>query len=301
MGNRSNGGVRLTAGRAAVAVLAGSFVIGVVGCSSDESSSPTPTSSNARTPTSSAAPALRDGDLYVALGSSIASGFGISEQSECGRSSRDYPQLVAAELGLRLVDVSCGAASVPHVVDTNQGENPPQIDAVTADTKLITVTVGGNDIAFNGTALGCGDPARLCTEPVDLEANLRALPGQLVSMVEKLQAKAPSARIVFVTYPREMPDTNCPAMSLEDSELAMLRSMGEKLEAAFVEAFATSDALLVDPYAVAGDHTACGPESARWTNGYTVPEGDGFAYHPTAVGHRAMADLIKEALTDRRS
>ena len=39
---------------------------------------------------------LKPGNLYVSLGSSIASGYGISVQStSCGRSSRDYGQVVA--------------------------------------------------------------------------------------------------------------------------------------------------------------------------------------------------------------
>ena len=73
-------------------------------------------------------PKLRPGDLYVSLGSSIASGYGISVQStSCGRSSRDYGQLVAQHFHLHLVDASCGAALIEHVVDTPQGSNPPQL------------------------------------------------------------------------------------------------------------------------------------------------------------------------------
>jgi lysophospholipase L1-like esterase len=291
------------AGRVTAALVLCLATIGLAACSSGKDSSPTPpastptpTPASTPTPTSLATSSVHQGDRYVALGSSIASGFGISEQSACGRSSRDYPQLIAARYGLKLVDVSCGAATIPNVVDTKQGDNPPQIDAVTADTRLITISVGGNDIAFNGTALSCGDPATRCAAPADLDAQLAALPGQLRTMVDKLRVKAPSARIVFVTYPREMPETNCPAMSLDDDELAMLRSMGERLEAAFVQVFARSDVALVDPYAAPGDHTACAPESARWANGYAVPTGEGFAYHPTARGHRTMADLIEKAL-----
>jgi len=296
--------------RRVATVLIGSVVmVSVAGCSGSKgtstsavstpassTSSSSTTTSSAPTSAVSAALPLKKGDPYVALGSSIASGYGISKQSACGRSSRDYPQLVAAKYGLKLVDVSCGAAVIPNIVDTKQGTNPPQIDAVSADTKLITISVGGNDIALNGTALGCGDPATTCTAPPDLETKLAALPGQLTRLVDKLRAKAPSARIVFVTYPREMPVKNCPAMSLSDTELAMLRSMGDRLEAAFVKAFAHSDVTLVDPYVVPGDHTACAPVPARWTAGYTVKPGEGFAYHPTALGHQEMAKLIEATI-----
>lgn len=288
-------------GRHVTAALALCVVIaGVGGCSSSKGSSSESAVSKttAPSPAASGAPAVQKGEQYVALGSSIASGYGISKQSgTCGRSSRDYAQLIAARYQLKLDDVSCGAAVIPNVVDTKQGDNPPQIDAVTAATKLITISVGGNDIDFNATALACGNPASQCTAPPDLDAKLAALPGQLQSMVDKLRAKAPSARIVFVSYPREMPVTNCPAMSLDDNELALLRSMGDKLEATFVKVFAKSDVVFVDPYVVPGDHTACAPESARWTNGYVVPTGAGFSYHPTALGHQEMASLIEKALS----
>ena len=150
-------------------VVAGALVLCAVGCSSDKSTSSTPQRGSAttgRTTTTSRASALRPGDKYVALGTSIASGFGISVQStDCGRSSRDYGALIAAKYHLALTDVTCGAATIPNVVDAAQGKHPPQIQAVTKDTKLITVTVGGNDIIYNGTAVACGDPQTVCRAP----------------------------------------------------------------------------------------------------------------------------------------
>ncbi len=241
---------------------------------------------------------MQSGDRYVSLGSSIASGYGIANQSTfCGRSDRDYGHLVAAKLGLTLVDVSCGAAVIPNVLDRAQSTAPPQIDAVTPDTKLITISVGGNDINLNGTALKCGDPTTVCQPPATLDADEAALEGDLVDMLGKIKAKAPTATVVLVTYPREFPDQNCPALSLTDGELAMLRGMGEKLEAAFVAAATQAGVILVDPYVQPGDHTACAPDAAqRWTAGYHVDPGQGFAYHPTALGHEEMAALIEQAL-----
>jgi lysophospholipase L1-like esterase len=238
---------------------------------------------------------LQQGDTYVSLGSSLASGFGIANQSTaCGRSDKSYGPLVAAKYRLQLVDVSCGAAVVPNILDRPQGPNPPQIDAVTADTKLITVGLGGNDIGYNGTALSCGDPATVCSAPPTLTADAAALPGQLDAMLAALKAKAPGAKIVVVTYPREFPKTNCPALSLTDDELALLQQMGATVEKALVAAAKKAHVLLADPYAQRGDHTACAPESTRWTAGNQVT--DGFAYHPTALGHQKMAALIGKAL-----
>jgi len=290
-GRWENGGNMKQRRHLVAAVLAGVAIVAAA-CSST-SSSPATTTTQAPSTKSM----VQRGDSYVALGSSIASGYGIANQSaSCGRSDRDYGQLVAAKLGLNLTDVSCGAAVIPNVLDQAQGAAPPQIDAVTPATKLITVSIGGNDIALNGTALGCGDPTTVCSPPATLAADEAALEGKLVTMLAALKAKAPSATVVLVTYPREFPNQNCAALSLSDSELAMLRGMGEKLEAASVAAAKQIGVVLVDPYVQPGDHTACATASERWTAGYTVAPGEGFSYHPTALGHEEMAKLIEQAL-----
>jgi len=275
----------------ATLLLAPLLVTGILGCSSSASSKGVVSRPTAPLPK------VQRGDRYVSLGSSIASGYGIATQSTfCGRSDRDYGHLVAATLGLNLTDVSCGAAVIPNVLDRAQSTAPPQIDAVTPDTKLITVSVGGNDINLNGTALVCGNPATVCSPPATLDADEAGLQGKLVAMLTALKARAPSAIVVLVTYPREFPDQNCAALSLSDGELSMLRGMGEKLEAASVSAAQQADVVLVDPYVQPGDHTACAPAPQRWTAGYKVAPGEGFAYHPTALGHEEMAKLIEQAL-----
>jgi len=283
----------------AALLLAPLLVSGIIGCSSGSSSKglvSLPTTTLAPSTTARASRVQR-GDRYVSLGTSIASGYGIADQSTfCGRSDRDYGHLVAATLGLSLTDVSCGAAVIPNVLDRAQGTAPPQIDAVTPDTKLITVSIGGNDINLNGTALACGDPATVCSPPATLGADEAALQGKLVAMLTALKARAPSAIVVLVTYPREFPDENCSALSLTDGELSMLRGMGEKLEAASVSAAEQAGVVVVDPYVQPGDHTACAPVPERWTAGYKVAPGEGFAYHPTALGHEEMAMLIEQAL-----
>jgi lysophospholipase L1-like esterase len=278
--------------RLVVLVVFAGLALGAVGWSS---TSTDPAGASTASTVSAKAVKLKKGAVYVSLGSSLASGFGIANQSPtCGRSDKAYGPLVAAKYGLQLVDVSCGAATVPNVVDQAQGPNPPQIDAVTADTKLVTIGLGGNDIGYNGTALACGDPTNVCTAPPTLAADEATLPGKLDAMLAAVKAKAPSATIVLVTYPREFPKTNCPALSLTDEELAILQQMGAAVEKALVGAAKKAGVLLADPYVQRGDHTACAPAGRQWTAGKDVT--DGFAYHPTALGHQKMAALINRAL-----
>lgn len=245
---------------------------------------------------STAAAKPKKGDLYVSLGSSIASGFGIEVQTPpCGRSTRSFPPQVAKRFKLELVDVSCGAASIPHVLSTPQGESPPQITVVTPDTKLITIAIGGNDIGYNGTALGCGDPATVCSAPTTLETDLVEARAALEDMLDQLESAAPKATIVFVTYPREFPrEGNCPALNYTDEEADVMRSMGVQLQEMFLDVAKRPGIVFVDPYSVRGDHTACAAPAQQWTAGNQVT--DGFAYHPTALGHEVMAKMIIKAL-----
>ena len=281
-------------------LVASAALVVAVGCSddADDEGAGAPTTTVEETiATSAAAPAIEAGGTYVALGSSIASGFGISEQStDCGRSTRSYAQLVAARFELALTDVTCGAAVVPNVVDTAQGSNPPQLEALTADADLVTFTVGGNDIVYNGTAVACSDPATECTAPADLDARVAATGPALVAMIEAIRAIAPDATLVLVTYPKEIPDVTCEALSLSDTERALLADMGARLQALFLDVVEQTGVVLVDPYVESGDHTGCAPPEDRWVAGAVADPGDGFAFHPTALGHEVMADLIVVAL-----
>jgi lysophospholipase L1-like esterase len=113
-------------------------------------------------------------------------------------------------------------------------------------------------------------------------------------MFGRIHAAAPSATVVFTTYPREVPAGNCAALSFTTAEAAVVRTMGEKLEAIFVDVAPRADVVFVDPYVAPGDHTGCAPAAQRWTAGH-VPD-DGFAYHPTALGHQVMARMIEDKL-----
>jgi lysophospholipase L1-like esterase len=242
---------------------------------------------------------LKPGDLYASLGSSIDSGYGISVQSTpCGRSSRDYGQLVAQHFHLHLVDASCGAAVIPNVLDTPQGSNPPQLTFVTPATKLVTIAVGGNDINYNLTAVAC-DGSTPCAAPPNLAALAATMRTDLKVMIEKIKVAAPSARIVFVTYPREVPAGQiCSALGYTNASAAIVRTLGQTLENAFVQVVKPlGGVVFVDPYAVPGNHTVCAPPSQRWTQGAKAVFGvTGFAHHPTALGHKVMAQMIIKAL-----
>lgn len=264
----------------------------------------------------------------MALGSSFAAGPGLPGDYDlgCDRSNRNYAHRVASKLRLALTDVTCSAAITANITTTPQttatGVRPAQIDAVTPDTKLVTVTVGGNDVDYTGPggagslwAFGCIDTddvppagawtAFACGQTVDraqIERKLRAEPRVLIDLLRNIQARAPSARVLLVTYQQIIPPSGatCPAIALTAAHARFERDVGRSLEAAFRRAAARSSAELVDIYADGAHHTACAT-TQPWVSGWSwgaFPTGT-IAFHPTGQGMTAAANRIVARLPRR--
>lgn len=111
------------------------------------------------------------GKNYVAMGDSFSSGEGNlpfesgtdrSGVDECHRSSQAYPRLLQADVSLDLgptAFVACSNATVDDVIYGESGAGNwaegPQIDSLSANTKVVTITIGGNDIKFADFAAAC--------------------------------------------------------------------------------------------------------------------------------------------------
>lgn len=242
----------------------------------------------------------------MALGSSFAAGPGIPQQAAtCGRSDHNYPRLVAAALGLELTDVSCSGATTAHILDTPQGEAPPQLTALQPDTALVTLTIGGNDISYSSSTGRCAGAAAddRCTDKLDRAAIAQAagnLTRRLGEVIDAIRAKSPRAAIVMVPYPRVIPASGqrCAALGLVDADADYLATLGQQLENSMVEAANTHDALVADVYADSVSHGPCADDTSRWING-AVPTSSGVSFHPTARGHEAMAARVLQVLQQR--
>ncbi len=247
---------------------------------------------------------LQPGARYVALGSSFAAGPGVPEQlGDCGRSSTNYANLVADALDLSLTDVSCNGATTNNIRHTPQNGAAPQIDAVTADTMLVTVTIGGNDIRYTASTFACaGTPAEeQCTANLDQQVindAVSELPSKLAATIDEIRDRAPQATVVLVTYPRVFPvdAVSCEELELSAEDTQYLAALGQTLEDIFVSVSARQQNLIADTYVLAEGHGPCAaPATERWINGNVVAS-SGVRYHPTAEGHEAMARLVLDAL-----
>ncbi len=108
------------------------------------------------------APATAGAAKWVGLGDSFAAGPLIPNQSlsplGCLRSSKNFARLAAASGGHTLTDVSCSGAKTTDMTapqSTSAGTNPPQLNALTLDTGIVSLQIGGNDIGFTEILQNC--------------------------------------------------------------------------------------------------------------------------------------------------
>src|SRR5205085_1897697 len=99
---------------------------------------------------------------YVALGDSYTAGPVIPLQIPpygCLKPDPNYPHLAAPELGLPAFrDASCSGAEtddMTHTQNVDPGPNPPQFDSLDANTRIVSIQIGGNDIGFSEIAKNC--------------------------------------------------------------------------------------------------------------------------------------------------
>ncbi|WP_433781710.1 SGNH/GDSL hydrolase family protein [Actinomycetospora sp. CA-101289] len=254
---------------------------------------------------------------YVALGSSFAAGPGIPPLVHRGalRSARNYPHLLADARGLDLVDATCSGATTADVRHRRQptltGALPPQVDALTPDTALVTVTIGGNDLGYLGMltsaalrgALARRLPATLArrlryTVEVPPPATFAEVRASLGAVVGEVRRRAPAARVVLVDYltvlgPHATPQT----LPLTADQIEAGRRVAAGLAEVFAGAATDTGADLVAASEASTDHGAGSPDP--WIGGVALgvaPLGGPVPFHPTAAGMRAVADLVAARL-----
>lgn len=244
---------------------------------------------------------------YVAMGSSYAAGPGILPTADlpptrCARSANNYPHLLARKLNLRLVDVSCSGATTAHLLG-RWGDVPPQLDAVTPDTRLVTVTIGGNDVAYVGRlgAASChtfaspppGTPGGACPgAPVVTEATWASLDTAMREIAAQVHHRAPAARLIFVEYLSVLPPAGtCAAIPLPPGQADESRATLRRLAALTERIARASDSEVLRITTMSEQHGPCAADA--WTTGFPLPGAKPFVpYHPNARGMTVIADML---------
>lgn len=250
-------------------------------------------------------PASGTGGSYVALGSSFAAGTGMGgikpgTPERCQRSPLNYATLLARHSHLTLIDASCGGAMTAHVLGP-WDELAAQVASITPDTRLVTITIGGNDVGYirNLIADSCESAAPSCPSRLDpTKGDWTAMERGLRQIVTAVRTQAPQARVVFVDYITLLPATgNCAALKLSGEELRQSRIVANRLAATTAYVAHELDAELLPASALSKDHTACDP--VPWSAGApgTAP---GAPWHPNAAGHAAIAAALEQLLATPR-
>ncbi|QHA02716.1 SGNH/GDSL hydrolase family protein [Streptomyces broussonetiae] len=245
---------------------------------------------------------------YAALGDSYSAASGVLpidvSNLLCLRSTANYPHVVAARTGARLTDVTCGAAETKDFTASQYPGVAPQADAVTSDTDLVTMTIGGNDNGtFINAILDCGTEGILsagkgspCKDrygtSFDDAIDTNTYPA-LKSALNAVRAKAPDARVAVLGYPWITPATADPScfaqLPVAEGDVPYLHALQAHLNAVVQRAAAETGATYVDFSQASTGHDACQAIGTRWiepllfgTN--IVP------VHPNALGEQRMAE-----------
>ncbi|MGH8791391.1 MAG: SGNH/GDSL hydrolase family protein [Stackebrandtia sp.] len=250
---------------------------------------------------------------YVALGDSFVSGPLIPNQTGsplgCFRSDSNYPSLVAEALAVdEFVDVSCGGAQTVDMFepqDTGLGVNPPQLDALDANTTLVTLGISGNDIGFADILLTClapgvldplGSPCQdLYTDPDTGEDELRQriadAEADVVAVVEAIAERAPNAQVVFTGYLALLPESKgCwPIVPIAEGDVPYLDGVEHDLNAMIEGVSDAYGAQFVDVFE--RGHDMCAGHSERWVEGI-IPTNPAFVVHPNANGMAHVAERV---------
>jgi lysophospholipase L1-like esterase len=265
-----------------------------------------------------ATPAAPQYDNYVALGDSYTAGplvpFVRLDPLGCVRSTRDYPALLARKLRVRhFRDVSCSGATTADMATSQNvplGHNPPQFDALSSDTDLVTLGIGGNDGSVFGDLISTcpklrgddptGNPCQqhYTKNGIDeITARIDKTEQNVEQVLSGIHERAPHAKVLVIGYPRIVPQHGyCPAkLPLARGDYDWVDSVEVYLDDALAKAVAADgSATYVDTYT--GGHSVCARHGAAWVNGQHLELFRAAPYHPFETGMRAEAGIIYRAL-----
>jgi len=254
------------------------------------------------------------GSRYVAMGSSFAAGPGLPSRApgsprRAGRSTGNYAHLVARALGLDLHDVTFSGATTSDILRPSAAGQPAQLDAVTPETSLVTITAGGNDIGYlpRLTLASLPWPLRVLppvTARIGALGDTRAtderfgqLERNLAAIAGRLRDRAPACRVLIVSYLSILPAAGpAPSPPPPADVTAWGRAIAARLAATTQAAAAAAGWTYIAASTASADHHAW--SAAPWTRRFHLSLRGGAPYHPNAAGMAAVAELILATLAE---
>jgi len=250
---------------------------------------------------------------YVAMGDSYTSGEGnppfeygtdVSNVNGCHRSSLAYPRLLQNDPDLEFgptAFVACSGATTASIVGTGQWNESPQADALTDETEIVTLTIGGNDIGFSDYVLGCtvacGPGTPIYTAMMN-GINQPAFKTNLIYTFEEILDAAPNADVYVADYPY-LADENatiCQGLDFSGAYDVQVALNGVILDAVMEVGLESNRIFMVQtnypgsPFE--GGHLCNGGSSLF--NGVVAPPNVEYSLHPNVAGQAAYAEVFEE-------
>ena len=243
---------------------------------------------------------------YVALGDSFSAGPFIAtmrtDPEGCARSRSNYPAFLADWLDVAsYTDVTCSAATTVDLYAPmtmfNGGTTAPQIDAVSADTDLVTIGMGGNDFGIYDALITCQKPDLSVCPVEQLRTDARKVAGRIEQAVRRITQVAPDAQVYVVGYPDILPtEGTCAAVGASADVLGPVTDVAGLLNASLRKGAEGAGASYVDIEAVSEGHDVCAKGRA-WVNGPRFRAGIAAPFHPKINGMRAVATEVFRLVT----
>jgi lysophospholipase L1-like esterase len=233
---------------------------------------------------------------YVALGDSFSAGqvapF-VPGGRACLRSTYAYPEVYDSDASFW----ACSGATIAEVRDTQLGKLQPT-------TKLVSITIGGNDIGLFGELVRCLGPVKLAPCQVS-RPNFAQLRLRLSDLYSDIHARSPLARIFVLGYPNPLPATvpspRCPGLKVLDASVfrldaqsvPALHNLVTRLDATIRLAVADSRvATYVSTEGPFVGHEIC--SFSDWFFPVSIQESS-LSFHPDRAGHAELARLLRAA------
>jgi lysophospholipase L1-like esterase len=241
---------------------------------------------------------------YVALGDSYSAGQGEPPFEEgtdvpgnyCHRSVHAYPAQYAAGR-FPHQSYACSGATTDDFFRGGLASDTPdgQIARVPASTKLITLTVGGNDLGFTRLMRSC--TYRNCTtDPQwsNLSQQIDGLAPKLRSVYDGVQDKAPEAGVFVLGYPVFLSNVDQVSFCNDDLGLSAqekdwLNGHLDHLNQVIKTQTEAAGATYVDVQNAFRGHEVCTLEP--WSGGWNRDHWR-WSYHPNRQGHQALAEVL---------
>jgi lysophospholipase L1-like esterase len=251
---------------------------------------------------------------YVALGDSAASGplIPLPDLSSpgCFRSTNNWPKLAAAQLGVPITDVTCSGADTVDMTNpqnTDFGAVPPQFDALTTDTTLVTLQIGGNDAGLVGLAESCLNllPEPFGTSCADTNtaggqdvygARVAAVGPKVAAVLDGIHQRAPGAEVYVVGYTTYLPPGGCyPLVQVWARDADYIQAKIDQLNQVLATEAATHGASYVDIRTPGIGKDVCQLPLVRWTEPF-IPLNVAAPLHPNLTGMIGMAAVVAAAV-----